>query len=393
MEQLLFRFNPWWEEEHFTGGLIEREKTRKLLTQQLDNKQVVFITGLRRIGKSSLMKLLISYLIEKKGVDKRHVLYVSLDNYLLAKNNILEIVEQFMKIQKIKFGEKLYLFFDEITHKADFEIQLKNLYDSYNAKIFASSSSAGLMKKRKELLTGRHTTFELMPLDFEEYLHFKHITLKKADSHLVPAYFHEFLKTGGLPEFVLNNDINYLNELVDSIIRKDIAAVHHIKNTGVLKDYFLLLMERSGKQVSINKVSNILNISPDTARRYFDLFCDTYLIYPLIRYGKTNEKLLSPRKIYAADLGIRTLFTGERDFGSLFENYVFLKIKHLGPYYFYDSGIEMDFFTPEKQLLEVKYHDKALSARQQALFDKTNAKYKQIIRNSADIEHFLQQQI
>ncbi|MDL1963833.1 MAG: DUF4143 domain-containing protein [Deltaproteobacteria bacterium] len=80
-------------------------------------------------------------------------------------------------------------------------------------------------------------------------------------------------------------------------------------------------MERSGKQLSINKIGKILNISPDTSKRYLSYFESTYLIHLLPRWGKTNQKLLSPKKIYASDLGIKYLFMGERDLGSYFENY------------------------------------------------------------------------
>ena len=74
------------------------------------------------------------------------------------------------------------------------------------------------------------------------------------------------------------------------------------------------------------------------------LFEDTYMILPVARYGKTNEKILSPKKIYAPDLGIRNFITGFRDKGSAFENYVLLKIKKAQPEYVYRDGIEIDFY-------------------------------------------------
>lgn len=389
MDKTLYRYNPWWENGEYTAGLIKRKTIINGIFKQFANQDIILLTGLRRIGKTSSIKLLIHKLIAEHGIKPQHILYVSLDNYMLRSNSILDIVERFMQIHKIGFDTKLYLFLDEITYKPDFELQLKNLYDLYQAKLVASSSSASLLKERKDLLTGRNRVIELLPLDFNEYLSFKNIQIKRADAHLVPEYFHSFLKTGGIPEFVLNEDIDYLQNLVDNIIHKDIAALNNIRNIGVLKDYFLLLMERSGKQLSINKIANILKISPDSSRRYFDLFCDSFLIHPIVRYGKTNEKLLSPKKIYAPDIGIRNAFTGHRDFGSLFENYVYLKIKHLSPYYFYDSGIEIDFFTKDKQLIEVKYHDEPLSEKQQKLFDSIQAENKQVIRTNEDINTFL----
>ena len=115
------------------------------------------------------------------------------------------------------------------------------------------------------------------------------------------------------------------------------------------------------------------------------MFADSYLIYLLPRYGKTNETLLSPKKIYAPDLGIRSLFTGFRDKGSLFENYVYLNIKNLEPSYIYTNTIELDFMTKGKELIEVKYHSE-MTEKQKDLFDSTPAKKKYLIKNYFDLE-------
>ena len=303
MEQILYRYNPWWEEEYKAEGLIER----KLLIQKLENtfssKQVVFITGLRRIGKTSLLKLFIYKLINEKNINPRKICFVNLDDYLLDKFSIPEIIDQYRSIYKIKYSEKIYLFFDEVTYKHNFEIQLKNVIDSQNVKIYATSSSASDMRHKKAYLTGRQYTMELLPLTFKEYLEFKNISILKKDKHLEESYFKDFLKTGGIPEYVLTENIEYIKELVDDILYKDIIAFHHLKDEQLIKDFFLLLMERAGKQISINKMASILSISPDTARRYLGVFSRCYLIHLVQRYGKTNERILAPKKIYAADLG------------------------------------------------------------------------------------------
>ncbi len=388
MEELLFRYNPWWEGEYVLEGIIEREEMLLLMQKHFTGRGVVFLTGLRRVGKTTLLRLLIRSLISGGQVDAKHVLYISLDDYLLARHSILDIVEEYRKIQKIRFRDRILLFLDEITYKKDFEVQLKNLYDLQNVKIYASSSSSSLMKKGKPYLTGRSTIIEVLPLDFDEFMRFKNITLSKADSHLLERYFEEFMWTGGIPEFVLRGDVEYLKELVDDIIYKDIAVVYGIKNPDILKEYFLLLMERAGKPASINKIARILKVSPDTAKRYFEMFVSTCLIYPVARQGKTNERLLSPKKVYAADLGIRTLFTGFRDKGSLFENYVYLKIKHREPRYVYEGATELDFITNDGHLIEVKYNS-VMTRKQQMLFDRMKAEKKTVIRNIFDLQQSL----
>ena len=335
MEETLFRYNPWWEEEITLEGIYVREKELSILRNSLKKKEVVFVTGLRRVGKTTLLKLLIKDIINNGITNPKNILYVSLDDYLLMNSSILEIIDKYRSLHKLKTEEKIYLFLDEITSKEDYEIQVKNLYDSHNVKMYLSSSSASVMKNRKPYLTGRSRIVEISPLRFDDYLAFKNIKIKLRDKHLMVTYFEEYLSQGGIPGYVLTGDSTYLCELVDDIIYKDIAAHNNIRDLKLLKEYFLLLMERAGKIFSINKLANILKISPDTARRYLNLFNESYLISLLPRYGKTNERILSPKKIYAADLGIRTLFTGFRDKGCLFENYIYSMIKSEELSYYY----------------------------------------------------------
>lgn len=385
MKTILYRYNPWWEGEVIMQTIIPRSKYLDQLEVQNQTKNIVMLTGLRRIGKTTLMKYFINKLIQTKQIVAKNILYVSLDDYLLEDFSILEILEEYRKIHHLSFKEKIYLFLDEVSSKKDFEVQLKNIYDNHNAKIFVSSSSASLLKKKKSYLTGRSHTIEVLPLDFEEYLDFKQIKITTQDTHLISSYFEEFMQTGGVPEYVLIGNSDYLRELVDDIIKKDIVVLHGIKNVQSLKDMFLLLMERSGKVVSLNKIANILGISVDTAKRYLGMFQETYLIETVARFGKTNERILAPKKIYATDLGIKSLFTGFRDKGSFFENYVYFLIKSKSPQYVFKNGIEVDFLTEDKTLIEVKYNAE-LNPKQKELFDSFVAKKKIVIHNIAELE-------
>ncbi|NOZ45719.1 MAG: ATP-binding protein [Chlorobi bacterium] len=391
MEKILYQYNPHWEAKAKTYSYFKRGIILQKLINELNNKQVTFITGLRRIGKTTIMRMIIDYLIEKMGVKASVILYISLDNYIISKSAIAEIVEAFRKIHRLKHDDFVYLFFDEVTYQKDYEIQLKNLYDFGNCKIFVSSSNASLLRSGKPYLTGRNRIFELLPLDFGEYLEFKNIKIRKSDSYLLEEYFKQFLNTGGIPEYVLHNDVTYIHELVDDIINKDIAAQYKVRNPGILQDYYLLLMERAGKQVSINKVAAILKISTETSKRYLQYFANSFLIYTINRKGKTNEQLLAPKKIYAADIGMRNFYTGFRDIGSLFENYIYLKIKHLNPQYIYQDAAEIDFITKDNDLIEAKYHNQNLSVKQQKLFDNYNARKKLVIRNQEQIASFLKE--
>ena len=137
MHELLYQHNPWWENDLPLANLKPRDRYLAQLKSYLHLKQIIVLTGLRRVGKTSLMKLIIAELIEHNHVDANHIFYISLDDYTLQKVSIMDMVSEFRKLHKIPVDEKVYLFFDEITAKADFHIQLKNLYDAQNVKIFA----------------------------------------------------------------------------------------------------------------------------------------------------------------------------------------------------------------------------------------------------------------
>ena len=284
--------------------------------------------------------------------------------------------------------EKIYLFLDEVTYKDKWQQQLKNIYDRGNVKIIAGSSSSSIFVDENAYLTGRSRVIEVKPLDFDEWLVFKEIKLKAVDSDLMKVYFDDYLQEGGMPEYVIKNDRAYIQNLVEQLIYKDIIAKHNIKMKSVIQDLFLLLMERSGKQLSINNIGNILNITPSNAKRYIEYFEDTFLIGLIRKYGKTNEKITSQSKLYTGDVGIRNAYTGYRDKGAVFENYVYLKIKEKNPYYYAEDGIELDFITDryfgEQYLIECKYNSE-LTRKQRDLFDRLKVKNKIILNGYKDL--------
>jgi predicted AAA+ superfamily ATPase len=227
--EVYYDYNPWWENDDFLPAyLIERPSVLDRMEKFFESKSIVFLTGLRRVGKTSLLKLYIKRLMQK-GIAPRHIFYVSLDDYVLDEKSILDIVSDYRKIHKLAVREQVYVFLDEVTHKERFHQQLKNLYDRQNVKIYASSSSSSILKDRKAFLTGREFVLEVLPLDFQEYLDFKRITIKKRDDQLLETYFQEYLHTGGIPEYVLYRQREYLQNLVDDIIYKDIIAPNKIK--------------------------------------------------------------------------------------------------------------------------------------------------------------------
>jgi len=382
MEAILYKSNPWWEEDFSFSG-YERESYLTQLHEVLANPDIIFLTGLRGVGKSSLMKNFIAQLIQNNHIHPTEIFYISLDLYVLDEYSIGEIVNEYRKIHKLSSSQKIYLFLDEVTSKKNYQQELKNFYDLENMKIFASSSLASLLKDTNAYLTGREGTIEVMPLDFKEYLQFKEVRIKKADAHLYESYFEEYMQDGGMPEYVLTGDVSYLQNLIDNIIAKDIIAHYNIRNGQVVKDFYKLLMERSGKLLTFNKLANILEISVDSTKRYFHYFEETYLIYSVTKYGKLNEQIKSAKKIYASDVGLRNIVTGYRDKGAIFENLIYLKIKDKNPSYLYVDGVELDFITEDGLLIEAKYNS-VLNKKQQSLFDRFEAKEKRVVNGVGD---------
>ena len=373
IEAELFKQNSWWGKK-FNEESYPREKYLNQIIKNLKSKEIIILTGLRRIGKTTIIKQLIKHLIETK-VKPEDIFFISLDSFNLLELSIHQLIEEYRKIHKKSPSDFFYLILDEVSSRDNFEQELKSIYDNENIKVICSSSIATLMRDKKGNLTGRIKTIEVMPLDFQEFLVFKEAKISKSDSAKLESYFKDYLKLGGIPYYVLKEDKSYLNELVENIIYKDIIAYHKITAEKTIKELFVLLCQRVGKPMSYNKISEILKISVDSVKRYVSYFEKAYLFYIVDRYSKSiNERITSPKKIYAGDVGIKNLITGFKDLGASYENLVFLNIKDKNPSYYLKDSIEIDFIT-EDTLIEAKYN-RELEKDQKEIFDSLKIKNK-----------------
>jgi len=385
MLDLMLEMNPWWGNNKFDFPGLPRELYLDILEKYIDNKDVILLSGLRRVGKSTILKQIIYKLIFNKKVDPKLILYLSLDSYILKDYSIYDILQEFRKANNIELGQKVYLFLDEVTAKESFNQELKNLYDLGNIKVFASSSSASKLIDKKAYLTGRSRILAIEPLIFYEFLLFRGYLNKKNPKYLLENYFKEYMEFGGIPEYVLTKDPTYITSLVDNIIYKDIVAVNGIKNAEIVKDLFRLLCERVGKQLSYTKIGAVLGIDKDTVKKYIGYFVDTYLFYVIEKDAKSlNERIVENKKIYCADVGIKNVTTGFRDLGAIYENLVFLKIKHFKPRFVKTGPAEIDFKYSDT-LIEAKFGQE-LTKEQQKLYDSVKVKTKIIAKG---IDFFL----
>src|SRR3989344_7671618 len=379
IESELYKQNPWWEKK-FEEKSIKREIYIKEIFRNIKSKEILFLTGLRRIGKTTILKQIIKELLI--NVNPSEILFISMDSFPLLEFSIHQLIEEYRKLHKKSVSDFFYLFLDEVTSKDNFDKELKSLYDNENIKIICSSSIATLMRDKKALLTGRTRTIEIMPLTFQEFLQFKKAKLSKADRSKLEGYFRDYMRVGGIPYYVLTEDKEYLNELVQGVIYKDIIAYHKITGEKAIKDMFILLCRRVGKPTSYNKLAQILKISVDSVKRYVGYFEKAYLFYTLDKYAKSyNEKVTSPKKVYIGDIGIKNLITENKDLGASYENLVFLKIKNLNPAYYLQDAAEIDFITKD-MLIEAKFN-REMDEKQKELFKKIKIK-KKIIANGVD---------
>src|SRR3989338_1448519 len=374
----LYKQNTWWEGK-FEEKSYPRKKYTSEILKNLKSKEIIILTGLRRVGKTTIVLQIIKSLIETK-VKPEDILFVRLDTFNLLEFSIHHLIEEFRKIHKKASSDFIYLFLDEVSSRDNFEEELKSIYDDEKIKVICSSSIATLMRDKKAKLTGRTKTIEVMPLDFQEFLEFKEAKISKSDAAKLESYFRDYLRIGGIPYYVLTEDKTYLNELVESIIYKDIIAYHKITAEKTIKELFVLLCQRVGKPMSYNKIADILKISVDSAKRYVGYFEKAYLFYIVDRYAKSyNEKVTSPKKIYIGDVGIKNIVTGFKDLGASFENLVFLKIKNENPTYYFENSTEIDFAT-EDALIEAKY-GREMEKKQKELFDSVKIKNKIIAKD------------
>jgi len=352
MEQILRRYNPWWSEEFEQEGIL-RENHLNRLSKLRKTKDVVFIVGLRRVGKTTLMHQFIRQLIN--DIDPKTVVYFSMDHPRLTNVSILDVLNEFRKIQGLSFKKKIHAFIDEVHLHENFEQELKTIYDMGNVKVFASGSTSIFLIEKGAFLTGRQRFIELTPFSFKEFLVMRGITIKRGDEHLYLKYCDEYLRLGGLPEYLKTIDQEYITTLIDSIIYKDVAGRHFISNIGLLRDMIVLLSQSIGGKMSTRRIGRILGISHETVRDYINYFVEANLINLIEKDGKISERKAAPRKIYIADNGIANVLTPTVNTGSLAENTVFniLRLKSEVRYNIVDSK-EIDFITRDC-IYEVKY--------------------------------------
>ncbi len=359
METTYYAFNPWWEGKDFETG-INREEYLSRFPDLLARKQIEIVTGSRRIGKTTLIKQFIKELL-KSGLSSSEIFYLALDHPALSGAPVSEHLKNIRRIFMHEREKKIFLFLDEVQESPDWETELKSLYDLENLKIFCTGSSSSLIKSQGGKLTGRQIITTVYPLTFHEFILFRGAQPSLSEDYKYEKFVEDYLTIGGYPENVLNPSEEYMSNLLEDILARDLIRLYPIKKAFILKDLLRLIAASVGSRTSFNKLGRVLGLSVDTVKEYISYLESAFLVALMGKWTTSfTEKVYAQKKVYLWDTGVKTLFTGTADMGSKAENVVFRELtkKKIACGYFAESEKETDFVTGDIKKpfpIEVKY--------------------------------------
>lgn len=295
------------------------------------------VTGIRRCGKSTLMRQLMQQFSSKE------TFFINFDDIHLTGFDI----DDFTRLHSIIVERKAkVLFFDEIQLIPHWEIFIHQLLREGFLVYITGSNASMLSVELGTHLTGRHLSTELFPFSYSEYLLYtKQTSSTKA--------FTKYLNEGGMPEYLATHDKRVLLSLLDDILIRDIAIRRNIRNVEPLKRLALYLLTNVANLFSGNRLTSVIGeISTSTVLDYVDYFRDAYLIDTIGQYS-TNFRLTTrnPKKVYAIDTGLAHSLTLSQtdDLGRLLENYQYLQLRKRFPghIFYYRGEGECDFVVTD----------------------------------------------
>jgi len=352
-----------------------RRKIQDNIEPFIKFKEVVIITGPRRGGKSSLMKLICDDLIKKDKVPPSNILYLNFEDERFIEfdtSDFAQILEIFLQINKPT--GRLYFFLDEIQNVTGWERWINRLYENENIKIFITGSNAGLLSSEiSTALTGRNRTITNFPFSFGEFLTFRNYRLQKNDFYqtakraIIKGFFQEYLKLGGYPEIVKINDPTLLEQYFKDIIYRDILSRYSIKKIKEIRELCLFLASNLGSIYSYRRLQNMIEVkSINTVKSYLEILEEVFLFFQINLFDYSlKRQIYNPSKIYIIDtaLGNSISFKFSENIGHIYENLVFLELKRRNKEIYYwksKKGKEVDFLIKRgldiEEAIQVSYN-------------------------------------
>lgn len=333
---------------------------RKIEKNLLSAPEVLVITGVRRCGKSTLLRQ-----IQQQREEKDF--YINFDDERLL-NFTVEDFQTLNEIFYTEFGEQHTYYFDEIQNIKGWERFVDRLYTTGN-KVFVTGSNANLLSRELgTLLTGRHVTHELYPFSFAEFMEYRGYTYSQRDMHTtvgrtrLNSYFMEYLTNGGFPQYLNNGAAAFLKSLYTDIVFRDVIVRNKISSETALREMIYYLASNVTHPFTYSSIAKNIGIkSMDTVSGWISCLEQTYLIHSLNKYDhKVGVQLRSPKKLYFIDnaLAGQVGFNLGKNRRLWLENAVAIELQRRGAEcYYHNNGSECDFVVREggkvSQVLQV----------------------------------------
>ena len=315
--------------------LYVREKyLRKMRGFYHDTEVIKVITGVRRCGKSCLMKTVMDEL-RRKGISEEHLISFDLDSLKYRKVKTADRLEELILSQSPAEGGK-YLFIDEIQNVAGFEEVVNAFREDGNYSIFITGSNSYLLSgELVTKLTGRYIEFEMFPLTFDEYLDMKAFYGKPVNANLI-AELNSYLQEGGFPKTMQYDDFadkrTYVKSVIDGIFEKDIRRRLKIRNVEAFNNVRSFIINNFGATMSIQSLQaalekNAIAVKRSTLTRYIEALVQSKILYRCDRFDmKSNKSLGGEKKYYLADTSFyfSTNTDNRINYGPALENMVYL---------------------------------------------------------------------
>jgi uncharacterized protein len=358
----LEEFNHWWFEKKIDSDLALPFKRNIYadIEKNLNDRFIISISGLRRIGKTTLMYQLIESLLKRK-IPEDNILFFSFDEVNI---NFEELLESYGELHEKNFRkEKVYVFLDEIQKCENWENKLKKYYDLYPKLkfIITGSESLFIKKKTKESLAGRISEYVLRTFSFKEFLRFKGVSSSdfKYENKIKPLFL-KFVKGGGFPE-TFNLDYKKYSEylralVVDKIVFRDIPKSFKLDDAEFLKNLLEMICCNPGMYVDYQSISRQFGKDRRVVKNYISYLKESFLISLLGNYRKSTTSLRKNKRAYPNDTGLISLYFSSIDeilFSKMVETFF---IVHIGADAFWKDNLEVDI-VKEGIGIEVKYKE------------------------------------
>ena len=318
--------------------MITREFYLNRLIEAKDTEFIKVITGVRRSGKSTLLLMFKEYLL-LNGVKEENIIHINFEFSMF--DEIKDYRDLYNYIKKYLVKGKRYILLDEVQNVLKWEKAVNGINLDFDVDIYITGSNAYLLSSElATLLSGRYIEIKMYPLSFKEYLKFNNYDLTNIEDK-----FNEYLKYGGLPAITHIKDkdnlvMTYLNDIYNTIVKKDIIERNGIKDIALLENLIRYISSNIGSSISANKISDYLNSNKITTKsnhqtidNYLKMLENAFIVYKVERSDIKSKSILKTLgKYYLADTGIRNIILGFRniDEGHLLENVVYLELLRRG---------------------------------------------------------------